>query len=80
MAHQRRVIRRAGPAAAGRGLAPSDFLASSGNAAIIGVLNRPGAMVTTRMPSFANSRAIGSVMPTTPPFEAEYAAWPICPS
>src|SRR5581483_3560783 len=28
----------------------------------------------------ARSRAIGSVMPTTPPFDAEYAAWPICPS
>ena len=23
---------------------------------------------------------MGSVMPTMPPFDAEYAAWPICPS
>ena len=31
----------------------------------------PGAMVQTRMPLRERSRAIGSVMPTTPPFEAE---------
>jgi hypothetical protein len=31
----------------------------------------PGAMVMLRMPLRARSRAIGSVMPTTPPFEAE---------
>ena len=37
-------------------------------------------MVSTRMFALARSRAIGSVMPTTPPFEAEYAAWPIWPS
>jgi NAD(P)-dependent dehydrogenase (short-subunit alcohol dehydrogenase family) len=29
------------------------------------------AIVATRTPIRANSRAIGSVMPTTPPFEAE---------
>ena len=45
-----------------------------------GVWNNPGAMVTTRMASDARSRAIGSVMPTMPPLDAEYAAWPICPS
>lgn len=28
-------------------------------------------------PSFASSRAMGSVMPTIAPLEAEYAAWPI---
>src|ERR1700682_5044109 len=69
------------PSRAGCGTcAPSDFLASSGRPASSGVSNRPGAMVTTRMPLLAKSRAIGSVMPTTPPFDAEYAAWPICPS
>src|SRR4249919_1145694 len=46
----------------------------------IGVQKMPGAMVITRTPMRPNSRAIGSVMPTTPPFEAEYAAWPIWPS
>ena len=40
----------------------------------------PGASVFTRMPMRANSRASGSIMPTTPPFDAEYAAWPIWPS
>ena len=37
----------------------------------IGVQNTPGAMVSTRMPKRASSRAIGNVMPTTPPFEAD---------
>jgi hypothetical protein len=37
----------------------------------IGVQKMPGAMVMTRMPKRASSRAIGSVMPTTPPFDAE---------
>ncbi len=36
----------------------------------------PGAMVTTRIPIGARSRAIGSVIPTIPPLDAEYAAWP----
>lgn len=35
------------------------------------VLNRPGAMVTTRINSRDRSRAIGSVIPTTPPLDAE---------
>jgi hypothetical protein len=48
--------------------------------ASIGVSNVPGAMVTTRIPNFASSRATGNVMPTTPAFDAEYAACPICPS
>ena len=42
--------------------------------------NVPGAIVTTRTPIAARSRAAGSVMPTMPPFAAEYAAWPILPS
>jgi hypothetical protein len=46
----------------------------------IGVPKMPGAIVMLRMPLRARSRAIGRVMPTTPPLEAEYAAWPICPS
>ena len=37
----------------------------------MGVSKMPGAIVHTRMPSSARSRAIGSVMPTMPPFEAE---------
>ena len=40
----------------------------------------PGAMVLTRMPNCARSRAAGTVMPCTPPLEAEYAIWPIWPS
>ena len=39
-----------------------------------------GRIVLTRMPSPIRSRAIGSVMPTMPAFEAEYDAWPIWPS
>ena len=34
----------------------------------------------TRMPTAARSRATGRVMPTTPPLDDEYAAWPIWPS
>jgi hypothetical protein len=34
-------------------------------------LNSPGAIVHTRIPWRERSRAIGSVMPTTPPFDAE---------
>ena len=41
---------------------------------------RPGAIVHTRMPTAARSRAAVSVSATTPPFDAEYAAWPIWPS
>src|SRR6185437_12847528 len=59
---------------------PSDSCTSFGKLVIIGVSNRPGAMVTTRMPFRASSRAIGSVSPTSPPFDALYAACPICPS
>ena len=50
---------------------PSDSLAGSGRPASNGVSNRPGAIVTTRMPLLARSRAMGNVIPTTPPFDAE---------
>jgi hypothetical protein len=50
---------------------PSDSLASSGSPSNIGVRNSPGAIVMTRISLSARSRAIGSVMPTTPPFDAE---------
>ena len=36
-----------------------------------GVSNRPGAIVMTRMPYWARSRAAGTVMPTMPPLDAE---------
>ena len=49
----------------------SDARTSSVMPAIIGVSKMPGAMVTTRMSSFDRSRAIGSVIPATPAFEAE---------
>ena len=38
--------------------------------ASMAVSKMPGAIVITRMPNFASSRAIGSVMPFTPAFEA----------
>ncbi len=37
----------------------------------IGVSDGPGAIVTTRMPFEARSRATGSVIPATPAFDAE---------
>ena len=37
----------------------------------------PGAIVTTRIPIAANSRATGNVSATMPPFEAAYAGCPI---
>ena len=52
-------------------------LTQNGQPSSIGVSNMPGAMVMTRIPKRANSRAIGRVMATMPPFEAAYAAWPI---
>ena len=39
--------------------------------AIIGVLKIPGAMVITRMPKRASSRAAGRVIAATPPLDAE---------
>ena len=50
---------------------PSEACTSSGRLPSSGVLNRPGAMVTTRIFDWARSRAIGSVMPTMPPLDAE---------
>src|SRR5215472_15157085 len=50
---------------------PRDCRAASGSAPKSGVSKIPGAMVTTRMPSRARSRANGKVIPTIPPFEAE---------
>src|SRR5919198_1534128 len=58
----------------------SDSRMSSLSRASIGVSAGPGAIVITRIPARPRSRAIGSVIPTTPAFDAEYAAWPICPS
>jgi hypothetical protein len=40
----------------------------------------PHLIVQTRMPYCARSLAAGSVRPTMPPFDEEYAAWPTCPS
>src|SRR5699024_630097 len=51
--------------------APSEACASSGSEPSSGVLNSPGAMVFTRICREARSRAIGRVIPTTPPFDAE---------
>ena len=51
--------------------APSESCTSFGSECSIGVRKIPGAIVHTRMPLRARSRAIGSVIPTTPPFEAE---------
>src|SRR3954468_9839132 len=69
------------PSRAGCGTClPSDARAASGRPASIGVSMMPGAIVQTRISLSARSRAIGNVMPTTPPFDALYAAWPICPS
>ena len=50
--------------------APSEACVSGGSPSTIGVWNSPGAIVTTRIPALANSRAAGSVMATTPPFDA----------
>src|ERR1700754_445381 len=60
------------PSRCGNGMAEARLsCAACGNAPSSGVRNRPGAMVSTRMPNCASSRAIGSVMPTMPPFDAE---------
>ncbi|MNO04288.1 hypothetical protein D3C81_2252710 [compost metagenome] len=50
--------------------AASAALTLSGAPCSSGVLKMPGSMVLTRMPSPIRSRAMGSVMPTTPAFEA----------
>ena len=59
------------PSRFGKGIAAaSDCCTASGSSFISGVANRPGAIVQTRMPHCARSRASGSVMPTTPPLLA----------
>jgi len=69
------------PSLGGKGTwAPSDACNSGVMPATIGVMKMPGAMTLTRTPMRANSRASGKVMPTTPPLDAEYETWPICPS
>ena len=50
---------------------------SSGMPAVMPVLNRLGAIATTRMPMLPRSRAIVSVIPAMPAFAAVYATWPI---
>ena len=56
------------PSRGGNGtILPSASCTSGVRLAIIGVSKMPGAIVITRMPERASSRAIGSVMPTTPP-------------
>ena len=52
-------------------VAASESCTACGMPSTIGVQNTPGATVITRMPKRASSRAIGRVMPTTPPLEAE---------
>ena len=60
------------PSRAGCGTcAPIDWICSSDRPPSSGVWNRPGAIVITRIFSRARSRAIGSVMPTMPPLDAE---------
>ena len=60
------------PSRCGNGIAAaSESCTSCGQASQQRVKNSPGAMVTTRMPNCASSRAIGRVMATIPPFEAE---------
>src|SRR3954447_23616233 len=72
---------RGSPRRDGWGMAaPSAVRDSSGSAAKSGVSNVPGAIVQTRIPTRARSRAAGSVRPAMPAFEAEYAVWPIWPS
>src|SRR5918994_3344348 len=59
------------PRRLGNGIwAPSSARASWGRAASSGVSNKPGAMVITRTPRLARSRAAGSVRLTMPPLDA----------
>src|SRR6185312_4814847 len=60
------------PRRCGKGtLAPRLCCTSGGRLPISGVAKRPGAMVLTRMPIGANSRAAGKVNATMPPLDAE---------
>ena len=60
--------------------APRLVCTSSVMPVIIGVSMIPGAIASTRIPNCASSRAAGMVSDATPPFDAAYAACPICPS
>ena len=51
-------------------LAAMPSTVSGGRPSIMGVWKRPGAMLTTRMPVLANSRAAGSAMAAIAPLEA----------
>ena len=51
-------------------LAAKEACTGSGKVFNNGVANMPGAMVQTRMPCCAKSRAMGKVMPATPALEA----------
>src|SRR6266568_83224 len=51
--------------------APRLACTSCGSARSIGVEKIPGAIASTRMPDWANSRAAGIVKATMPPLEAE---------
>src|ERR1035437_9624004 len=60
------------PSRCGNGICAASALRFAwGKPASIGVSKVPGAIVQTRMPSDARSRAIGNVIETTPPFDAE---------
>ena len=72
MRGERGELGRLARAATGTGTAaPSAARVASGNPASSGVSNVPGAIVHTRTPDDARSRAAGSVIPTIPPLEAE---------
>jgi hypothetical protein len=59
------------PSRAGYGIAAaSPACVSAGNSPSSGVRNSPGAMVSTRMPKRASSRATGSVSAAMPPLDA----------
>eukprot|EP00962_Isochrysis_galbana_P042484 scaffold15922_cov111-Isochrysis_galbana.AAC.3 len=59
------------PKRLGKGMeAASPVLTSSFAPSIIGVSNTPGAIVTTRIPRGARSRAMGNVIPTIAPLDA----------
>ncbi len=59
------------PSRGGNGtILPSASCTSGGMPSSIGVSKMPGAIVITRMPSRDRSRAIASVIATTPPLDA----------
>ena len=46
----------------------------------LSLVNVASAIFITRIPKRDSSLATGKIMATIPSLEAEYAAWPICPS